>query len=83
MNLLEYFECPKCSGNHLEEVLVNVVEWNEVTTVEDGMLDYGHHNTDGGTVDRYQCMNCGWKIAGDEEELIEVLEGMKGKTGQS
>ncbi|MFA7219052.1 MAG: hypothetical protein WC119_00810 [Synergistaceae bacterium] len=76
------FVCKKCGGTRLEEVMVDVTVSSMITSIaiEDGEinLEYGeqsYENNEGGTVESYQCMDCGQVIARSQEELIEALSG--------
>jgi transcription elongation factor Elf1 len=77
MRVEDVFTCPHCGAHKLEEVLVDVMQTSEVTSLElvDGMLacDYGAVTHDGGLVDHYRCVHCDKVIAGSEDELIEFL----------
>lgn len=58
--------------------MTGVIQYSVVAIImEDGSLDYGNHNCDGGEVDSYQCMKCGSPIGADmvndEKELAEWL----------
>ena len=54
------FKCPKCGCERLEEVLVNVTQSTAIEGVDgDGLLVYGNSSTEGGEVDRFQCLGCG------------------------
>ena len=57
------FRCPKCGCKRLEEVLVNVCQSTAIEGVdEDGLLIYGNSSTEGGEIDRFQCLSCGGVI---------------------
>ena len=57
------FTCPDCGSHRLEECMSDVCVSSEIIEApEDGDLEYGDQNNDGGVVDRYQCLNCGWKV---------------------
>ena len=71
------FKCPKCGCNRLEEVMTDVVQSSVIAVVEDGAADYENTSTDGGVVDRIQCLECGKVVASDYEELADVAEGWK------
>lgn len=73
------FICPECEGTHLEEVMLNVVQYTTVLNVvksNDSSVDctYGHNNCEDGNIERYQCADCGHQIAYDEFELFDFLE---------
>ena len=77
------FKCPKCSHTVLEEVLTDVVQSSTCDCItEEGIVDYGLVSYDGGNLDRYQCLNCGfvlkneefkWPVS-DDEELAKWLK---------
>jgi hypothetical protein len=54
------FKC-KCGCTRIEEVMVGVVTAMQVTDIcPEGDADYGEQTyCDGGSVDRYQCVECG------------------------
>ena len=72
------FKCPKCGCNRLEEVMTDVVQSSVISIVGDGgEADYENTSTDGGEVDRIQCLECGVKVASTYEELVELAKGWK------
>ena len=76
------FQCPKCSSNRLEEVMIGVVQYSEVTAVDkEGNVDYGKHNCDGGEAVTFQCLECGEQLVNEDgagvsdgEMLVEWLK---------
>ena len=82
------FTCSECGRNRLEEVMVDVVQYSEITDIADELsefgvasVDYGKHNTDGGEIECYQCMDCGFVISSKEggdvntpEELVKWIK---------
>jgi len=58
------WKCPKCDNvRGIEEVQINVATSHVLIEVhEDGDAEFGEVSWDGGEVDRFQCMNCGWTI---------------------
>lgn len=75
------FECPKCGYDTLEEIMIDVVMSTSIRDVDEG-VDY-HDNqfsTDGGAIDRYQCVQCGHVIAKTKEELMVYVKQYKGET---
>jgi len=74
------FKCPKCGGNKLEEVMVNVVvvsELKEIVLEKDVItVFHGEQTNEDGEVDRYQCVNCGYALefVVEEEELWPVMD---------
>jgi len=71
------FTCPDCGSHRLEEVMDDVTMTTEILSVgPGGDLEYGDNSAgDSGTVDRYQCLNCGHVIpdATDSQELAVAL----------
>ncbi len=70
------FQCPKCGGNRLEEVMRDVVVASRIVSLDEGGdTVYGHQTHEDGKVDRYQCVDCGWEIDGvcTTERLYEEL----------
>lgn len=76
--IADLFTCPSCGSHRLEEVLTDVVESSEVTDLagdqDDIYLEYGNTSTDGGQVDRYQCLDCGHVVARSVEEPRELFK---------
>ena len=69
------FKCPKCGCDKLEEVLTNCTQSSSIASVEDGgEAEYEHSETEGGEIDRIQCIGCGKVIARDFSELVEKAE---------
>ena len=63
------FKCPKCGCRRLEEVLANVTQTTAIEGVdEDGLLVYGNSSTEGGEIDRFQCLECN-EVIRDEHGL--------------
>lgn len=68
------FTCPKCGGNGIEEIQVNITVASDIAQLwrdGDGIVqtDYGEQTNDdgdGGHVDRYQCGCCGYTIVDDK-----------------
>jgi len=76
------FKCPVCEHTVLEEVLTDVVQASTCDFIsKEGYVDYGAVSYDGGNLDRYQCMECGFVLENEEfncpvpdgEELAEWL----------
>ncbi len=69
------FFCPRCSGDcSIEEVLVDVVMASVITSIERDCADYGDYSTDGGVIDHFQCLNCGFTILDEEGRVISDYE---------
>jgi len=68
------FKCEKCGCDRLEEVLSDVTQSTEILDVLEDEIDYGNQSCDGGSLDRYQCLNCGKTLpCTSHEELFEYL----------
>lgn len=73
------FTCPEC-GSHRLECCEDGPYSSEVLAIdEDGDFDYGQIDASG-TVDRYQCLNCGYVLSrqdgssiDDNEEVVEWI----------
>jgi rubredoxin len=61
------FTCPECQQHRLEEVMTSVIVASTIIDAQDGSIDYGEQTNEGGLVDHYQCMDCGYIIRWDEE----------------
>ncbi len=74
------FTCPDCKDTRLE-CCEDGHYASEVTNIDkDGDFDYGEIKASG-TVDRFQCLNCGYVLKDENEENIideeEVVEWLK------
>ena len=68
------FKCPKCSHTVLEEVLTDVVQSSTCDFItEDGYVDYGVVSYDGGNLDRYQCMECGFVLKNGDDTVYSTV----------
>lgn len=72
MQVSERFVCPGCGARVLEEILADVTQCSVILAVEAGELDYGTYSTDGGSVERYQCAECGWPVPAETPEELEA-----------
>jgi len=74
------FVCPECKSGTLEEVMTGVTLSTVIKKVGtgDGFVDFEYDSErfsiDGGEVDRYKCLNCGFVVARDQDELIAFLK---------
>jgi len=69
------FICPKCKHTELEEVTVAAVVSTIVTGIsDDNYLEYEGVSIDDGTIDRYQCSNCGYAIKKYRKNITESGE---------
>ena len=68
---MKEFTCPNCQGHRLEEIMSGVTVASTVNSfeIEDGDIsfDYGEQSNEDGTIDRYQCMDCGHSIANNPQ----------------
>lgn len=72
------FKCPSCGHNRIEEIMSGVTVSSVVTSVgPGGDTDYGDDSHGDGTVDRYQCVNCGWTVPGGITDTGELYEWLK------
>jgi predicted RNA-binding Zn-ribbon protein involved in translation (DUF1610 family) len=74
------FKCPDCGGHRIEEIMSDVTVASEITCIpEGGDLDYGEQTSDGGVVERYQCMHCGFVVPDctDCDELFVTLDAIR------
>jgi len=72
------FKCPNCKCVVLEEVLTDVTQSSNVLSVgAEAEAEYGNASTDGGVLDRIQCIECGEMIAKTYDELVEKAKGWK------
>ena len=56
------FKCPQCNHAVLEEVMTDVVQYSNISSIdESGAVDYDPNGVshDGGEVAHYQCGQCG------------------------
>jgi len=72
------FICPKCDGNQLVEVMVNVVQESNIVLIyhdEDNGLecDYGEVSHDDGYIDHWSCGSC-YKTFSSEDDVADCLE---------
>jgi hypothetical protein len=68
----------------LELIETNAVMTSKVVEIdEEGYFEYHLIDCDGGGVDRYQCLKCGYILKDDSDEAItteeEVVEWLKNK----
>jgi len=68
------FICPKCKGNVLEEIMTDVVQSSSIDCIDKPHdVEYVDTSTDGGTLDRIQCMRCGFIVV-EAYESPDVYE---------
>ena len=74
------FKCEACGGNRLEEILSHVWQCSDIATIQlddrevDAMIDYGEFSTDGGDIERYQCIKCGKTLQKDGSDINTAEE---------
>ena len=74
------FDCPTCGSDEIVEVLEEVImesTLEEIHQIDDDNIEiiYGNASTDGGSVSRYTCANCGDPIT-ENGELINNNEDL-------
>ena len=73
----DVFTCPECGSHKLDEVMDEVMQTTEVTSValtEAGVAcEYGECSHDGGFVINFSCGACGFPVADDEAGLVKFL----------
>jgi transcription elongation factor Elf1 len=78
MKVDKVFTCPQCGGHRLEEVMVGVISYSEVTDIEQtdtGLAcEYGETTHDEGELARFQCLDCRHVVAESEDDLAEFLK---------
>jgi uncharacterized Zn finger protein len=68
------FVCPTCEGETLEEVSFSVTQSATITAITDnGYLDYGEISYDGGELNHFECLNCGFIVT--DEHRIPITDG--------
>lgn len=66
------FKCPRCGHDRIEEVMTDVTISTVIKEVHEG-VEYSDNtfSTDGGEIDRYQCVECGLVVAKTEDEIMK------------
>ena len=70
------FVCPKCKGNVLEEIMMDVVQSSSIDCIDEpNYVEYVNTSSDGGFIERIQCMCCGFIVveALDFPDVYEEL----------
>ncbi len=70
-----FSKCPSCK-HQLEEIMIDVMVASVIVSISEcGDITYGDQTNDGGTVDRYQCMQCEYVIPSitDPIELYDFM----------
>lgn len=69
------FKCQKCGCDRLEEVMDGVTLTTNINSVyEGGDTDYGEDYSNGGSIDRFQCVNCGYELRWDDDMVVSSTE---------
>lgn len=69
------FKCPSCNREDLEIVETDVVMTSLIVEIDEkSCFEYDLIDTGGGNVDRFQCLECGYVLKGENEEAITVEE---------
>lgn len=69
------FKCPSCGCGKLEEMMTDCVQSTNIAVVDkSGAADYENSSTEGGVIDRIQCLECGHVVADSYEKLVEQAE---------
>jgi transposase-like protein len=72
------FTCPHCKSNRLEIIEVNAIVSSNITLIDDGDFEYENLTVDDSTVDRFQCVNCGYTLKDENgEKITDNLEVVK------
>jgi len=72
----ELFKCPQCFNHRLQEVRINVTVTTAVEMLGGaGDVQYGEQTREDGTMERFQCIDCGWAVpdATTAGELYDLL----------
>ena len=69
------FQCPKCKQKRLECCETNAFVTSIITDLdEEGDFDYDVPNISDSTVDRFQCVNCGFVLQEQGENITDNLD---------
>ena len=82
------FKCPNCNREDLEVVEKGVVMTSLIVEIdEDGYFEYDLIDTGGGSVERFQCLECGYVLRDKDDLAItteeEVSEWLRESSSQS
>lgn len=70
-----HFECPKCGNGSIQEVMIDVTLESAITSVfSNGNIEYGAKSEEGGHIENYICMDCGYVIAFAGEPVTDCIE---------
>jgi rubredoxin len=75
ISVSQYFECPDCKHDYLEEIQVDMVLASRMTDIHIGdSFAEAEYSNDvdwyGGVVDRYQCVSCAYIVRDEQDEQI-------------
>lgn len=76
MNLKDWV-CPACNKpSEIEEVMSNVTVASILVNIEaDGFADYDEQTNEGGSIERFQCSECGASIKNKyDHDIVSVEE---------
>ena len=69
------FKCTSCNREDLEIVQSDIIMTSLVVEIdEEGYFEYDLIDTGGGSVDRFQCSECGYVLKDDNEQVITTEE---------
>jgi len=76
------FKCPSCNKEDLEIVETDITMTSLIVEIdEESCFEYDLIDTGGGTVGRYQCLECGFVLKDENEQVItteeEVVEWLR------
>jgi rubredoxin len=75
------FKCPACGRDTFEEILVKVVQATtfKQVCVEEHETEptYLESSTEGGDLDRYQCLECGHVLKNSDGSKIENTDDLR------
>jgi len=77
IRVVEAFTCPNCGGYRLEEIQSGVTLSAESEGIgEGGEIEYGKKSGKDGVVERFQCVDCGWKVP-DCQDTVALFEWLR------
>jgi ribosomal protein S27AE len=65
------FQCPTCGKSRLECILDGSHTCPVLVIDKDGDFEYGPYESNA-DVDRWQCLNCGYVISDNEEDILDT-----------
>jgi len=81
------FKCPSCKKEDLEVVETDVVMTSLIVEIdEESCFEYDLIDTGGGNVERFQCLECGYILKDENEQVVtteeDVVEWLKKNCSQ-